>query len=870
MKRIFISCVTKEFESLRIEIYKALRTSYEVDYQESFAFEPISLKSTLLEKLKRCDGIIHIVGDAYGSPFPADDPDCNPDGNISYTQWELRMVEKLNSKSLIKKKIWLIFPGPDCTKNTPLELLDWVESPEIDLDQAYGIQQYRRELQSAYRESLLDSRNNYAFRKPKNDFECKDVIAAIVKKEKRARNLFAMVASLLLLIVAGGGFMAYQKILENGRTKEINEVQTIQVELNQSPQSIKYPYHYKKEQSSYTASLFQASLNSIYKKDQDFWQICVSRFQKMHLNLKSSSNVNEDLDSLIYDLSSSHKIYLTEITQAIIGYLYIHGHYQASEKILESQDCGLSEEQKCECLFEISYQEFKIAELELDGKSDEAVAAVNAASAALSRMNPKSEVFLRYQPDRLRLLYRKAFIHFLYKKKNTQLVESSIRELSDEADRVLRYGEKYQYLSNLYKGLSEVLSGRLYSEDNWMENLESRGKIINHYVQALSLLQQNEQSTEETNHQTIESLNPSAAISDSRFAATECGSILTDLSELFSQWSSPLLHGDMPRAIQAFEKRINSYTTRAHEEDDSPWGEQLKEERVLFAKEKNQWGVRWNDTFKVFDDKIAAPADNIVKSLRNFPKSNGKNDTIDPDIIIVKLQNFKKEINDAKIKFANNIGDADVLIDRAIALEKTHFKKEVSHERRILTAIEECLRELDIPNLNQAKQCCTSLENLVKSSKDKKEIQDATELINLIQNVFRAEAGYAAAKKGVITANNEADIKEERAKGYEVPGPLGQGRGRLELARQHRQEAQALRLEANDRLANARNAVREQIRQTALAAKLYDDNQRQRGAAVLAGLAHALIARNDVNFEGSIVLTKNQCDEIKNDGKLNE
>ena len=96
-------------------------------------------------------------------------------------------------------------------------------------------------------------------------------------------------------------------------------------------------------------------------------------------------------------------------------------------------------------------------------------------------------------------------------------------------------------------------------------------------------------------------------------------------------------------------------------------------------------------------------------------------------------------------------------------------------------------------------------------------------------------------------------------------GPCGVGEGRS-WGIQSREVA-GLR-EVADKAAT--NAMTEQIRQTALAAKLYDDKQRKRGAAVLSGLAHASIARAAIEYDGPIVLSKREADEIKNDGKLND
>ncbi len=184
MKKIFISCVSSEFKTLRIDAALALKGGlYEPVFQEDFNFEPTSLKESLRKKIKSCVGIIHIVGDGYGAEFPTNDPECNPNGNISYTQWELRLVEEMNRKSFRKKGIWLIFPGDDCTRDTAIERLDWVDHPDLTHAEATQIQEWRRHLQITYKDELYAQRSQYAYRTPQNDREFKKVLETIVKKE---------------------------------------------------------------------------------------------------------------------------------------------------------------------------------------------------------------------------------------------------------------------------------------------------------------------------------------------------------------------------------------------------------------------------------------------------------------------------------------------------------------------------------------------------------------------------------------------------------------------------------------------------------------------------------------------------------------
>ncbi len=165
--RIFISTVSAEFASTRQLIANILtRLGYDPVWQDIFGTEPGDLRQVLRDKIDSCQGLIHLAGHAYGFEPPEPDPGF---GRCSYTQFELLYAQKQG------KKTWLIFPGDDCERDTPLHQLDLPEQPQgeatllspaepgadgdardksVAAPWALQHQQERRQLQAAYRARL--------------------------------------------------------------------------------------------------------------------------------------------------------------------------------------------------------------------------------------------------------------------------------------------------------------------------------------------------------------------------------------------------------------------------------------------------------------------------------------------------------------------------------------------------------------------------------------------------------------------------------------------------------------------------------------------------------------------------------------------
>ena len=86
--RIFISAVTSELGTTRQLVANVLsRLGYDPVWQDIFGLEPGDLRQMLRDKIDDCDGLIHLVGRAYGAEPPEPDPGF---GRMSYCVYETR------------------------------------------------------------------------------------------------------------------------------------------------------------------------------------------------------------------------------------------------------------------------------------------------------------------------------------------------------------------------------------------------------------------------------------------------------------------------------------------------------------------------------------------------------------------------------------------------------------------------------------------------------------------------------------------------------------------------------------------------------------------------------------------------------------
>src|SRR5271168_2648809 len=115
--RIFISAVTSELGQTRQLAANVLtRLGYDPVWQDIFGMEAGDLREMLRNKIDDCNGLVHLVGHAYGAEPPEPDPEF---GRVSYTQYEL-----LYARSREGLKTWIVFAEDGYPPDRPLAELD--------------------------------------------------------------------------------------------------------------------------------------------------------------------------------------------------------------------------------------------------------------------------------------------------------------------------------------------------------------------------------------------------------------------------------------------------------------------------------------------------------------------------------------------------------------------------------------------------------------------------------------------------------------------------------------------------------------------------------------------------------------------------
>src|SRR6266498_3831748 len=101
--RLFLSAVTGELRSARQVVASTVRTlGFDAVSRDDFPTGHGELRQWLREQIDSCDGLIQLVGHAYGAEPPAVEPN---DVRVSYTQFEFLYA------SQHKKKTWIIVIG---------------------------------------------------------------------------------------------------------------------------------------------------------------------------------------------------------------------------------------------------------------------------------------------------------------------------------------------------------------------------------------------------------------------------------------------------------------------------------------------------------------------------------------------------------------------------------------------------------------------------------------------------------------------------------------------------------------------------------------------------------------------------------------
>jgi tetratricopeptide (TPR) repeat protein len=199
---VFISCVSPEFRQTRSRVAAILtRLGYTPVIQEIFGTEPGDLRQVLRDRIDACGGLIQLVGHSYGAEPPTVEANY---GRVSYTQFEFLYARAQ------QKKTWLLLAGDACSRDTPLERLDFPGDPTHP-DPA-GYQAERRALQRAYCDQLKRDGHLFHTATSDTDLELKverlrDELAELRQVFKLWQNkvlrAFAVVFVLLVLIGSG-------------------------------------------------------------------------------------------------------------------------------------------------------------------------------------------------------------------------------------------------------------------------------------------------------------------------------------------------------------------------------------------------------------------------------------------------------------------------------------------------------------------------------------------------------------------------------------------------------------------------------------------------------------------------------------------
>jgi hypothetical protein len=218
--RIFISAVSSELASARRHVARALATAtlgYDHVSEDDFPTGYGELKDWLTAQIDACEGVIQLVGEAYGAEPPASNDPLHPWpdpelGRCSYTQYELLHAWHRARPGPKRTRVILMEPG--YPRDRSLDQLD-LPGPDLDTTEpidALAYQAERRTLQQTYIERL--KAQNHLRHSAGSDIELenlllklKDELAELRKGEvRRQRRLGWAIATVLTgLLVLGGG-----------------------------------------------------------------------------------------------------------------------------------------------------------------------------------------------------------------------------------------------------------------------------------------------------------------------------------------------------------------------------------------------------------------------------------------------------------------------------------------------------------------------------------------------------------------------------------------------------------------------------------------------------------------------------------------
>ncbi|MFN0054409.1 MAG: tetratricopeptide repeat protein [Planctomycetales bacterium] len=176
--RLFLSAVTSELCTSREAVAATLAVlGYDVVVEDQFPTGYGELWQWLREQIDSCEGLVQLVGKAYGTERPQSDPDH---GRVSYTQAEF---DYARSKG---KRTWVFIVGDGCTRDMPLGQLDLPGEPSHP-DPA-GYQAERRKLQEAYVARIRQQ--NHLWHDVGNDLQLQNVVLRLRDDLKELREGF--------------------------------------------------------------------------------------------------------------------------------------------------------------------------------------------------------------------------------------------------------------------------------------------------------------------------------------------------------------------------------------------------------------------------------------------------------------------------------------------------------------------------------------------------------------------------------------------------------------------------------------------------------------------------------------------------------
>ena len=268
--RVFISAVTHELKQTRqLGANILTRLGYEPVWQDIFGTEGGDLRQMLRDKIGGCDGLVHVVGRAYGAEPPQPDEEF---GRVSYTQFELRYAQKR------KKKTWILFVEDGFPTDTPPEQLDLPPDPTHPDPLAY--QAERRGLQDAWWQTLRGESHLWHAAATGADFELKverlkDELGGLRRSFWRWQ--MTVLLALFVLVGLGVGLWATvfrQRDEQKAEVQQLNETINTQAEQIQAelaklrPENIKSQLR-KTIEETYQKDLKEAEALKDWKKRDD-------------------------------------------------------------------------------------------------------------------------------------------------------------------------------------------------------------------------------------------------------------------------------------------------------------------------------------------------------------------------------------------------------------------------------------------------------------------------------------------------------------------------------------------------------------------------------------------------------------------------